>query len=70
MIYTVLALLQFFGMDEINKSPQRNLPPHDVIHGSEDKQVYLDNVLDKSVSEYLITTNDNNHLEQQMIIII
>ena len=43
--------------------PQRNLPPRGVIRGSEDKQVYLDNVLDKFVSEYLITTNYNNHLE-------
>ena len=63
MMYTVLALLQFFGMDEMHKSPQRNLPPRDVIRGSEDTQVYLDNVLDKFVSEYLITTNNNNHLE-------
>lgn len=64
-MYSVLALLQFFGMDETHESPQKNLPPHDVIHGSGDKRVYLDNVLDKFISEYLMMTNDNNHLEYE-----
>ena len=56
MAYTVLALLQFFGMNEMHESPQKNLPPEDVVNGSGDKQGYLHKVLDKFVQEYLMTT--------------
>ena len=65
MAYTVLALLQFFGINETHESPQNNLPPEDVVSGSGDKQDYLDKVLDKFVQEYLMTTpdEDDDHLE-------
>jgi hypothetical protein len=65
MVYTVLALLQFFGMNETHESPQKNLPPEDVVNGSGDKQDYFDKVLDKFVQEYLMTTpdEDDDHLE-------
>ncbi len=51
MAYTVLALLQFFGINETHESPQNNLPPEDVVSGSVVR-------LDKFVQEYLMTTPD------------
>ncbi len=52
--YTVAALLHFFGMDSIDDPPQNHLCPFDVTNGDEDKQEYLDTVLDKFVDEYLL----------------
>ncbi|XP_028415794.1 uncharacterized protein LOC114539367 [Dendronephthya gigantea] len=58
--YTIVALLQFFGMDDINDSPQIHIPPHDVLHGDGEKQQYFDDVLDKFVDEYLFPAQNNS----------
>ena len=57
---TVLALLQFFGMNETHESPQKNLPPEDVVNGRGDKQAYFNKVLDKFVQDYLMTGPDED----------
>lgn len=64
--YTVAALLQFFGMETIDDSPNHNLPPNDVIHGDGDKKLYFDNVLDKFVSEYLMPSSHAIDLGQSL----
>ena len=65
MAYAVLALLRFFGMDETHESPRKNIPPNDVVHGSGDKQDYLDKVMDKFVMQYLMTTDSDIHLDSE-----
>lgn len=58
--YTVAALLQFFQIETTEGSPKCNIPPHDVLHGDGDKELYFNTVLDKFVEEYLIPTPDAN----------
>ena len=52
--YTVAALMQFFGMETIDDSPNCNIPPHDVLQGDGDKKLYLNTVMNKFVCEYLM----------------
>jgi hypothetical protein len=61
--YTLAALLHFFGMSEVDDSPQKNVPPHDA-----DYQQYFDTVLDKFVNEYLLSkphSQPNQTLDEQ-----
>jgi hypothetical protein len=53
-------------MDEIDGSPQNNLPPHDVVHGDADKLGYFNAVLDKFVNEYLMTTIDDPNSNEEL----
>ena len=64
--YTVAALLQFFGIETIDDSPNHNFLPNDVIHGDGDKKLYFDNALDKFVSEYLMPSSHAIDLDQSL----
>ena len=52
--YTVAALMQFFGTETIDDSPNCNIPPDDVQQGDGDKKLYFDTIMNKFVSEYIM----------------
>ncbi len=53
-VYTVAALMQFFGIQKIDDSPYCNILPHAVLQGDGNKKLYFNTVMNNFVCEYLM----------------